>query len=50
MRIYFIVTEAATPPAIAVRWSCFSRDVVQFVDGRWLIFSRNISLNHVGTA
>jgi SnoaL-like protein len=50
VRCYFMVTEAADPPAIVVRWSCFSRDVVQFVDGSWLIFSRNISLNHVGTA
>jgi hypothetical protein len=50
VRCYFLVTEVAHPPAITVRWSCFSRDVVQRVDGRWLIFSRNISLNDVATA
>jgi hypothetical protein len=50
VRFYFVVTEVAEPPRIDIRWSCFSRDVVRRVDGRWLIWRRDIKLNHDATA
>ncbi len=50
VRFYFLVTEAANPPAITNRWSCYSDDVVERVNGEWLIQYRDISLNHVDTA
>jgi hypothetical protein len=50
VRFYFLVTEVTDPPAIANRWSCYSRDTVKRVDGAWRIFERDIKLNHDGTA
>jgi hypothetical protein len=50
VRFYFMVTEVKEPPRIDVRWSCLSRDVVRRVDGRWLIWRRDIKLNHDATA
>lgn len=50
VRFYFLVTEVAEPPRIDVRWSCTSRDLVRKVDGKWLIWRRDIKLNHDGTA
>src|SRR3954451_22963764 len=29
VRFYFLVTEVSDPPRIAVRWSCYSQDVVR---------------------
>lgn len=50
VRFYFLVTEVANPPEIANRWSCNSDDVVERVDGEWLIQHRKITLNHMDTA
>jgi hypothetical protein len=49
VRIYFVVTGVEDPPEVKVRWSCRSEDVVELIDGRWRIVSREISLNHPGT-
>jgi hypothetical protein len=49
VRLYFIVTLVESPPETRVRWSCRSNDTVQRIDGRWLIFKREISLNHPDT-
>ncbi|MBF6621841.1 MAG: nuclear transport factor 2 family protein [Patulibacter sp.] len=50
VRCYFLVTEVEHPPEIRVRWSCFSRDLVERVDGAWYMRSRAVTLNHDGTA
>lgn len=50
VRFYFLVTEAANPPEIRNRWSCNSDDVVEKVDGTWLIQHRRITLNQKDTA
>jgi hypothetical protein len=50
VRLYFMVTELADPPANRIRWSCFARDVVQQVDGAWRIWRRKIDVNHMATA
>jgi hypothetical protein len=50
VRFYFLVTEVKEPPRIDIRWSCYSRDIVRKVDGKWLIWRRDIKLNHDSTA
>lgn len=50
VRAYFLVTEVEHPPETRIRWSCFSRDVVELVDGEWYMRRRAVSLNHDGTA
>jgi hypothetical protein len=50
VRLYFLVTEVADPPANRIRWSCFARDVVQRVEGDWRIWRRKIDVNHLETA
>jgi len=49
VRAYFFVTEVAEPPLTRVRWSCYSNDTVQKVDGEWLFFRRQITLNDPDT-
>lgn len=48
-RMYFLVTGVWESPQITVRWSCKAHDVLQRVDGDWLLLERRISLNHDGT-
>jgi hypothetical protein len=46
VRIYFLVTGVLEPPEVTVRWSCRSEDIVERIDGRWVIAHREITLNH----
>ena len=42
VRTYFILTEVRESPAIAIHSSCYTRDIVQRIDGRWRFAARRI--------
>lgn len=47
---YVLITAVAEPPKIAVRWSTYSHDIVEKVDGEWKIKFRRMELNDKITA
>jgi hypothetical protein len=43
--LYVLITAVVQPPAIAVRWSTYSHDIVEKVAGEWKIQFRRMELN-----